>query len=225
MIWLTFMGKSIFVFTALVLLFSCKKKEQQASFNQADQEHSENGHAKQVDLQQFAKDSEMKIDMMWNSGDTLDIASSGDLSYRPFGVLPFRDSLQLRFNGIFSVMETPYDGRGRMYQLSFQNSTIKIIEVDSSVIPHNADKLTEYRHTKPPLAVIHTADIKDNGIALIDEIEIGMSKEDFFYRVFRKRGLFKDINTVINGDTPGELISQYFVFTNDTLTSIRFSRP
>jgi hypothetical protein len=70
------------------------------------------------------------------------------------------------------------------------------------------------------LSYVISAKIKDKDIHLLNDMQIGMLKQDFFEKLFNAEySNFEKMDTINNADERGE-IDQYYIFEADTLKEI-----
>ncbi|MDO5969784.1 hypothetical protein Q4Q35_08190 [Flavivirga aquimarina] len=174
-------------------------------------------------LEGYKMKSNQHIGLIDQNDDVLDIGASGKIVYYPFGVKSFADSINIKQNNIFTKDTIDsLNENFRDYLLSFKESKIKIREYKKDYFPDGEDKLAEYHHQKQDLSVILEAKLYNSEIALIDNIRVGMSKEEFFAVII---GDYDDdlkrINTIILGDMIGNM-SQFYKFKNDSLFEVVF---
>ena len=174
------------------------------------------------ELSELAKISEEHIVAIKLLGDTLSIVSGGSLIYSPFGVVPFKDSIQNNFGSIFQVSKSASNSK-KLYKLTYKESYIEIEENDESQIPKRAEGLAEYRHQRPDLALILSASIKNQEISLNQKIKVGISKSDFFEVIFSGAysASLDGVKVVTNVDPPGEHLKEAFFFKENVLVEIK----
>lgn len=166
-------------------------------------------------IQELMNRQRIGIKLLSTSSDTLEAISDGELTWRPFMETISINSLQRINDNIFEVSRSSEanlftKGQGFTLYLKYDKSFIKLklAEADSS-------------------ANLISAKIENDKIQLAYGIRIGMSKRDFFSKIFTDPPveLFSRINVFRNFDPPGEFIEQSFVFERDTLVRIIMQAP
>ncbi len=178
-------------------------------------------------LIQYKLNSKKLIYTISQRNDTIDIGSSGNLIYKPFGVNLSKKGLEKKFSIKLKEVGLNQHREGVKRAIyTYKNSKIIIEYIKKTFFPKDAEKYAEYKHQKPVLEKIFFTEINNPEIAILDTIKVGMKKKDFFMFLFNTYDdKLKKINVILNGDMPGDLIEQKFVFKNGKLKNFTFKAP
>lgn len=219
------MGKFFYLLIFILVFTNCKKHSSNSSYKNKIGKSLSSQWFNSQELENLAKCSNEGIDMMYIRNDTLEIISGYKLIYEPFlGKINSITSFKKRYGNIFSeIKKIEKDTNGNEFEitlLKYKNSYIKLLK--NKFIPSNAEELAEYHYEMPDSIVIYSAKIVDTEIVLTYDIKIGMSKKDFFKRIFENcdTKILQNINIVTNIDFRGEFLQETFIFNNDTLSTI-----
>jgi len=225
---------SLLLFVLSFVFFSCDSQNKKNMANNVPLE-SNQPYASQwfssLDIEKLAKCSKEFIDIMYKKNDTLDIGSGGNLIYKPFGFEMdslLISSIQIKHGNIFheTIERIEIDETGeeklRIVLLEYKNSFVKCVLYGDSFFPSNAKELAEYHYQEPEKVRIVFAKISDPDIMLIYDIKIGLSKSDFFKKIFAdcSTSAIKDVNIIYNEDMLGDYLKQTFIFKNERLVNV-----
>jgi hypothetical protein len=130
-------------------------------------------------------------------------------------------SIQQRYNNIFEVKEKiifdkEFDEYLRFSILYYKNSYILIYHQEGTIVVSDREVTLEDN--------IISAEIKTEGIILYEAIYVGMHRDEFFNKIFKKSHMydFQNVDTFQNS-TLIDGMTQNFIFQNDYLKKVVLS--
>jgi len=217
--------KYIIVCIFFVLLFACINNTKNNNISSNDQKidkdlideiiENKNVNLKIEDLKdvhfltkdeinELEKESKIGNMIIFKIGMTMSIASDGELTYYLLGYNLSDYSIQYRFKQIFSlnhqeIKDDDFSESKKISKFVFNQSFLKICNQTDIV----------------------SGRIKDKEVFMPLNIYIGISKKNFFEKIFNNSNQydFSIVDTFSNGNEIGDII-QDFIFKNDTLKEV-----